>query len=310
MGKTRVLTESAVILAIYIILLLITLYVPILSYITLFILSLPFVIFAAKRGLKNGVFLFAAAVILTILFGSFISIPVTILFGTSGIIIGYLYKKGKTRYEILAVGSIVFLVNFLLLYGVLVVFMDINPLEEFNKTAELSIQTSKVFMAGIGQTLNEKQLDQLEEALELAPLLIPTVLVFLSVFLAFITQVISTPILKRLKFKTEKWPPFREIKLPRSIIWYYLIVMILMMSQVVDKESILYIGIINLFFVLELLMVVQGLSFIFFFSYHKKLANGIPITILILSLFLPFLLYIVRIIGIIDLGFNIREEVR
>ncbi|MBM6616916.1 YybS family protein [Bacillus suaedaesalsae] len=310
MGNTRVLTESAVTLALYSILLLMSLYVPILGLITFFLLALPFVVYTARRGWKNGSVLFIAATILTVLIGSLISIPIVILFGTSGVIIGYLYKLNKSRYEILAIGTIAFIVNLLLLYGILVSFMGIKPIEQFNVSAQHSLQTFQDKMSVWGQTLNENQIKQFEEAFELAPLLIPTVLVILATFLAFVTQLISTPILKRFNFKVEKWPPFREIKLPRSIIWYYLIVMILMMTQVIDKESVLYVGVINLFFVLELLMVIQGLSFIFFFSYHKKLSNGIPITILILSLFLPFLLYIVRIIGIIDLGFNIREEVK
>ncbi|KAA0546037.1 DUF2232 domain-containing protein [Bacillus sp. BGMRC 2118] len=310
MGNTRVLTESAVMLALYSVFLLLSLYVPVLGFLSLFLLPLPFVIFTARRGWKNGGIFFIAAAILTVLIGSFLSIPAVILFGSSGIIIGHLFKKNKTRYEIVAIGTIAYIVNLLLLYGILVSFMDVNVIEQLNESAEQSLQTAQRTMSIVGQTLTKEQIDQIEGSLELSIKLLPTVLVIIAFVLAFITQFISIPILKRFKFKVEKWPPFRKLKLPRSIIWYYLIVMVLMMIQIVDKDTFLYVGIINLFVVLELLLVLQGVSFIFFFSHHKKLSNGIPITILILSLFLPFLLYIVRIIGIIDIGFNIRDELK
>jgi uncharacterized protein YybS (DUF2232 family) len=271
-------------------------------------LAMPFVVFSARRGWKQGIYLLLAALILTMLFGSFLSIPTTLLFGTSGIVIGYLYKKNRSRFEVLSFGTIAFLLNLLLLYGVITTIFDINPIEEAKKVADESILMTREMMEGFGQTFNDDQLKQLEQALDMAPLMIPTVIVLVSVLLAFITQLISTPVLKRLGFQIEKWPPFRTLRLPRSLIWYYLLVMILMIVPM-DQNSTLFLGVFNLFYILQLLMVLQGLSFIFHYCYHKNIAKGIPITILILTLFLPFLLYIVRIIGIIDLGFNIREKI-
>jgi uncharacterized protein YybS (DUF2232 family) len=306
--KTKILTESAVMLALYIVLFLMTLYIPILGQITLFMLALPFVVYSVRRGWKNAVYLLIAALILTILFGTLLSIPTTLLFGTSGIVMGHLYKVNRSRFEVLSFGSITYLVNLLLLYGIVTTLLDINPLQEAKKAAEESIVMTREMMEGMGQTINEAQLEQLEQVLDLAPLMIPTVIVLVSVLLAFVTQFLSTLVLKRLGYNIEKWPPFRELRLPRSIVWYYLLVMVLMIVPI-DKESVIYLGVFNLFYILQLLMVLQGLSFIFFYCYHKKLSKGIPITILILTIFLPFLLYIVRIIGIIDLGFNIREKV-
>jgi uncharacterized protein YybS (DUF2232 family) len=306
--KTKALTEGAIMLALYMVLFLMTLYIPFLGGLTLFILSLPFVVYTARKGWKSGLFLFAASIILTLLFGSIMAVPTTILFGLSGIVIGYLYKRNRSRFEILSIGSIAFILNLLLVYVIITTIFQINPLEEAQKAAGESIKITREMMEGLGQTIDEQQLEQLEEAFELVPLLIPTVIVFVGLSLAFITQLVSTTILRRLGFQVEKWPPFRTIQLPKSLIWYYLLSMIAMLFPL-EKDSMTFLAVFNLFHVLQLLMVFQGLSFIFFYCYHKNLSKGIPITILVLSFLLPFLLYIVRIIGIIDLGFDLRKRV-
>ncbi|WP_456277209.1 YybS family protein [Bacillus sp. AK128] len=308
MGKTKALTEGAIMLALYMVLFLITLYIPLLGSITIFALSLPFVVFTSRRGWKSGLLLFGASVILTLLFGSVLALPSTFLFGLSGVVIGYLYKINRSKFEVLSIGSIAYILLLLVIYAIITVVMDINPIEEVQTIVDESINMSREMMEALGQTINQSQLDQLEEAFELASLLMPTVIVFVGVFLSFITQLISAKILSRLGQKVEKWPPFRSIQLPRSLIWYYLLAMIAMMFKM-DQESMLFLAVFNLYHILQLLMILQGLSFIFYFCYHKNLSKGIPITILIISFLIPGLLYIVRLVGIIDLGFNLRSRV-
>ncbi|MBM7662231.1 uncharacterized protein YybS (DUF2232 family) [Bacillus mesophilus] len=308
MGKTKALTEGAIMLALYMILFLMTLYIPLLGSLTLFALSLPFVVFSSRRGWKSGLVLFGAAVIFTMLFGSILALPSTFLFGLGGIVIGYLYKINRSKFEILAAGSIVYILILLVIYAIITTFLKINPVEEAQRAIEQSINMSREMMESLGQTINEAQLEQLQQALEFASLLMPTVIVFVGVFLTFITQLLSSKILSRLGLQVEKWPPFRSIQLPRSLIWYYLIAMVAMMFPL-EQDSMMFLAIFNLFHILQLLMILQGLSFIFYYCYHKNLSKGIPITILILSFLLPFLLYLVRLIGIIDLGFNLRSRV-
>ncbi|WP_083800962.1 DUF2232 domain-containing protein [Bacillus sp. m3-13] len=59
-----------------------------------------------------------------------------------------------------------------------------------------------------------------------------------------------------------------------------------------------------------LLMTVQGFSFIFYFCYIKKISKAIPITLVILSFLITPLVYIIRMIGIIDIGFQLRDRIQ
>jgi len=57
-----------------------------------------------------------------------------------------------------------------------------------------------------------------------------------------------------------------------------------------------------------MLLAFHGLSFVFYISYVKGYPNDVPIVVIVLLFLLPFILYIVRILGIIDLGFDLRKR--
>ncbi|MDF0728506.1 YybS family protein [Cytobacillus sp. S13-E01] len=309
MEKTKQLTEGAILLALYSILLLLFLYVPLVGIIVLFVLPLPFIIYTIRNGINNTVVLFIAALLLTIILGSFAALPLTFMFGSSGIVLGYLIRSRKSRYGILLGGTLVYIINIVILYVIAVTLMNINVMDLALTTTRETMDTSSDFLKSIGQQGNETALQQFEEALKVIPYLLPSTFLMLAFILAFFTQLASIPFLKRLKIDVEAWPPFRDLMLPKSILWYYLIVMVLMFLQF-EVGTFGYTAIINLFYILQLLMMIQGVSFIFYFCYQKGIVKGIPIAITIVSLILPFLLYIIRILGIIDLGFQIREKIQ
>ncbi|WP_083800963.1 DUF2232 domain-containing protein [Bacillus sp. m3-13] len=52
----------------------------------------------------------------------------------------------------------------------------------------------------------------------------------------------SSPFLfiKRLKVKVSPFPPFRELMLPKSLLWYYLIVLILSIMAPEEGDNFIY----------------------------------------------------------------------
>ena len=64
----------------------------------------------------------------------------------------------------------------------------------------------------------------------------------------------------------------------------------------------------NLSFILQMLMVLQGVAFVFYLTHVKGYPKAVPIIVIVLMFLLPFILYIVRILGIIDLGFDLRKR--
>jgi uncharacterized protein YybS (DUF2232 family) len=306
--KTNVITEGAVLLALFIVLMLVAKYAPIIGILALFVLPLPFIIFTIKHSLSTALMLVLAGSILSILFGSITNILLALMFGLSGMVMGYFYKKKQTM-GVLVGGSLAYTFSIILSYIGSIVFLNIDFIQDSIELFKDSIQQSKAILQSFdtsGQM--SQQFEQLEEGISYITTLIPTLFVTTGMVFAVITHLISVPILKRLRFELAPLKPFREWRLPTSIIWYYLISSILLMVKL-DQDGFLFMAVLNIYFILQFFVLMQGYSFVFFYSYVKGWAKAIPVAILIASLIIPIFLYLIRILGIIDLGFPLRRKI-
>jgi uncharacterized protein YybS (DUF2232 family) len=307
--NTRRITEGAVLLAIFAVLLLITLYVPLLGVISNFFLVLPFIYFSWKNDWKSITVFLAAAMAITLILGNFLAIPLALTFGTTGIALGYLAQKNKSRAMILMVSSFVLLVNVLIQYGISIVLFDFNFVKEFSTMFKKSSETSFKILESVGQTNDvEKMKEQLDNFILMIETLLPSMLVLSAFILVFLIQAINFPVLKRFGLNLPRWNAFRELSLPKSILWYYLITAVLSLVLQPEQGSYMHTALLNLAYILQILLVVQGLAFIYFISHLKGWPKAIPVVLTILLFIVPLILYIIRILGIIDLGFDLRKR--
>lgn len=306
MKQTRAITEGAILISLYAVLLLAALYLPIIGVFVFFALSLPFIVYTIRNGLKQSILLLVVSLFVTYMIGGILVLPLTFMFGSSGMIIGYLYTLKKPAFTVLIAGSLAFILNMVAFYGVASVFFNFNIAEQTQNMMEESFDMAKSFLNATGQEPSE-ELQSLYDQLEMIPLIVPSGLVLSGIMIAVISQFLASRVLKRLKISVATFPPFRKWKFPQSLLWYYLIVMVLFMVGM-DEGTTLYVIVLNLFIVLEAVMAVQGFAFIAFYIHQKGLHKGIFITIVIISFLLSGLLYLVRILGIIDLGFDLRKK--
>ncbi|WLR55155.1 DUF2232 domain-containing protein [Mesobacillus subterraneus] len=159
-----------------------------------------------------------------------------------------------------------------------------------------------------GRLPDEKLIKQFEAMIDMMEVLMPSMFVMASFLIVFLLQLVSFPFLKRFGIQVPTWGPFRDLNLPKSILWYYLIAMIAALIMQPEKGTYWFWAISNLTFILQMLMVLQGLSFVFYVTHIKRYPKAVPIIIIIVTFLLPFVLYIVRILGIIDLGFDLRKR--
>ena len=75
---------------------------------------------------------------------------------------------------------------------------------------------------------------------------------------------ISGSVLRKLKHDVIPWPKFKDIQLPKSIVWYYVIFILLSTFIKVEPTSYLHMVFSNLYVIFALLLVLQGLTFITF----------------------------------------------
>ncbi|MGM7703267.1 YybS family protein [Pseudalkalibacillus sp. Hm43] len=308
MNRTRALTEGAILASVYAVLFLITLYIPVLSIVTLFLLSLPFILYTVRHGFKKSLLFFATTLVLSVIVGSLAAINVPILFGSVGIVLGHLYRKKSGMFAVLLGATLTYLVNFVLIYVMSIILLDINLATQLKESLEESIRLTEEVGGMLGGDV-EQTVGQLRELLSIVPYILPALIVILSVFFAFLTVVVSNLFLKRFKIEIPDWKPFRYWSFPKSIIWYYLAVILLFLTNP-EEGSALYIITMNLYLVLEIVLVIQGLAFIYFYFWKKNKGKTIPVLITISLFIIPVGFYVIRILGIIDLGFDLRNRIK
>lgn len=308
MKRTNVLTEGAIFVAIYTVFLLITLYVPILSVISIFFLSTPFIIFGIRHGIKQSFVLLLASIVMTFLVGSIVSLPIGLMFSVTGIIMAYFYRQKRQLFALIG-GTISLLINFVLDYALSIVFLGVDLFSDVIQQTKSSVRETLAAFPSMDEEMKKTMMEQMNEQFDLLMNLLPSMFVIVSFMLAVIIHILNIGIIKRLKLNVGTITPFRDWKFPKNIIWYYLIATLLMLINL-PKESFLNIALYNIVFVLQTVLLIQGFSFIFYFCHVKKLSKAVPVLIVIGTFILPILLYPVRILGIIDLGFNLREKIR
>lgn len=309
MTNARKLTEGALFLAIFAVLLLITLYIPVLGIVINLFLALPFIMYSVKNDRKSAVVFLVAALLISLIIGSVLAIPLALSYGVTGIVIGDFIREKKSRVAMFIGGSIAFLLSLVVEYAISVALFEIDFIKEMLQMFNDSIDRSMQILTSLGQTPDPLLLEQFETSIQMIEVLIPSMFVLASFMVVFLIQLVSLPILKRFGMEIPSWLPFRELTLPRSLLWYYLIVLLVSILFNPTEGSYWYSAILNVTFILQFFMLLQGLSLVFYYSFKKSFPKFIPILVTVLLFFMPIVLYIVRILGIIDLGLDLRKRI-
>jgi uncharacterized protein YybS (DUF2232 family) len=307
--QTKFITEGAALLAIYAILLLISMYVPILGTVVTFALPLPFILLTIRHKLSNVLVVFVAALFVTIIVSQPMNLVKTIMFGLIGIVLGYMYKTRKKPVEILIAGTLAYLIGFVLIYVASIKFFNIDIMKQMQSMFSESMVQSEKIVSAIGMPISKEQKELLTQMNDILQSLFPSILVLVSVCFSWITVIISGSVLKKLKHDIIPWPKFKDIQLPKSIVWYYVIFILLATFIKVEPTSYLHMVFSNLYVIFTLLLVLQGLTFISFLAYRKGFTKGVPIISFIVCMFIPMLFPLVTILGIIDLGISLRSKI-
>jgi len=306
MRDTKAIIEGALITTIFVVFFLICFYIPPLSLIGVFFWPLPLMFYTAKRGLKLGLTVFLASAVLTLLFTHILSVFGAAIFLVIGLVMGYMIHLRKSAFAILTAGSLAAILSIVSYYGILVSFFQMDPIKEIvNSAIHFSHEAEKW-----GPIAAEKEWQTYRESLTLLPTLTPMILTVSGIGLTFIVQLVSAPIIRRLGISFPKWPPFRDWTLPQSLIWYYFITLAILIIGGLENGQPLFMFVFNVFEILEMAMLLQGITFIFYFFYTKGTAVAVPILLSVIGVLFPFTLYIIRILGIIDLGIGLRARIR
>lgn len=309
MKEANKITEGALLTAIYIVLLLIMIFVPFIFIIGLVVLPIPFIIYAQRYDYRPALVMFFVASAMTMLFATFVSLPITLLAGIGGIVIGTAIHRGRKPYEVWARGTIGFIVATVIIILFLQFALDINIYQQTEQLVEESLEMTQSMMQTFNFDVEQmEEFSLVEEQMRTFPDLLPAAIAIFGIMLALGSIWFSFKVVNRVENKQLAFPPFKEFTLPKGIVWIYIIALFATIFMT-DTEATIYIAALNASMLIIALFIIQGFSFIFFYAGVKKWHRAIPIVIIVVSFLIPFIsMIIIRFIGIIDLLFDLKEK--
>ncbi|MFT9486677.1 YybS family protein [Tepidibacillus infernus] len=308
MRNLKGMVEGSIITGISLIFLLLSMYTPI--GIMQFFMPIPFIIYGYRHGLKQGIWVILINIALSFFIGQFFGLVFVFFAGTIGIVMGVLYKGDHALPAIIG-GVITTLVNFIIGLTISSQLFGIDLVEQFKTLMRSSLETVKNMGSVLG---SQEQINQTFEMyhrfIDMIDLILPVLLINSAIIIVLFNHFFAVKIMKRLGTPIPQLPPFREWRFPRSIVYYYILTMIALSIKSVYEINTLKIIVSNLYPILQMLLLAQGLSFLFFLAHMKGFKKGIPIIVSIVAILNPFLSQILIILGMVDLGFHLRNKLK
>lgn len=285
-------------------LMLLSLQYPSVSIFTIFFMIVPVVLLFnmlnTKPFIMHMVLVWAIAFLI---YANPILLVMAVYFAIPALVMGVCYKRRASSLRTIVLGAGTILVEMLLMLflGSLLFQFDLSEYvrDMVNMImAPLMDVTSNPFMNNMALTA-----DGIKQISEVVVLQIPYALIVSSFLMAVITHAVARPILASLGYNVPKLKPAREWKFPKSLIWYYLLGMLIKVVAVNADSAYLTLISANLVPVIDICFKIQAIGFFFYLAYTRKWNTMIPILIAFPVVLIPPMV----IIGILDIAFPLRQ---
>ncbi|MFX0109039.1 YybS family protein [Bacillus pumilus] len=310
MKQTKALVEGAIMISIFSVMTLFYLYVPLLSIIFFLAAPIPIILYTIRHGFKKGIAAGAIGIVISFLIGSINGLMTAPILIAVGLGMGVFYSRRQPGNAIIA-GALIYLFSFLISFVVSVQLFQVDIMGIAKESIEQMIPMleSALKQSGASEQDIAKQLKQFREIKDSALSALPVALLMLVTLTAFVNHWFVKPLIKRFVKDMPALKKFKDMRLPKSMVWYYLLTLLLMLIQT-EKGSFLSLVQTSAFQILFILVLIQGFSFIFYYCHEKSISKAVPIFAIVLGVLYPPVAVIVRIIGIADIGFDLREKVK
>ncbi|MBZ6443503.1 MAG: YybS family protein [Paenibacillus polymyxa] len=285
-------------------LLLLTLLTPF-RIITVFFLIVPGAVLFSSLPFK-GFLVHVIPVLLIIALLDVYSLLPAIYFLIPSILMGRIYKKGGSAFQALMTGTGIILAELLFVLFIATYSFGFDLSQSLRDQAEMSANVVQQILSANPMFANMNW--TAEDTQKLGTMLIgkvPYVMIVSSFILAVITHALARPALSSLDVPVRKMKPAREWMLPRTLIWYYLLAIVI--GWIADSSDSSWIQTVSISMLplIHACFIIQTIGFVYFWTHSRKMS---PVIALLLSL-VVLVFQPLRIIGIIDLAFPLREAI-
>lgn len=308
----RGLTEGAILATLVALLALATRYLPIIQIVSAFVCPLPLTFLVIRQGVRIAVLAaLVAAAVGAIAGGPLTGVAIVATFAPLGIVLGLGVRNRWKPVTVVALSASVATASVLINVVLTLVIAGVNPytvmIESMQQGQEQSLRLYERF------GLDAKQLEQasgvMKQALELLPRLIPLLIVGSGAFVALINFQVGRLVLRRFGIVTEALPPLTTWRTHPIILWMLPAGFMLNLIGQALHDALETAGL-NLFFLAQMLLLLQGLlvAWSFFDRYHSP--NWLRWIMIAIAFTQPVLSVVIFLLGLADAGFDLRGRWR
>lgn len=305
-NQTKALVQGAAMVAIFTLMMILSAYIPFALMLVFLFAPLPFSWYSAKYKRSTSIFIAIVGCILTFLTSGLIMLPFAFISAIVGIIIGDAIRRQKSKLYLFMSSGLAILLSTAVVFLAYVRLAGINMIEIGIEEARKNYEQTTALSQNIpGQSAVTPE--QIEAVTKMMEVTVPSTVTLGAFLVAFVLVTLNLSVLKRLGLNVPKFAPFQHMRLPRSILWYYMIVLCINLFVRPESGSTLDIIILNFSYILWVLLILQGISFIHYLISKKGMPNAVKWIATLLAL--PLSSFMI-LLGIVDLGFDVRSLVK
>lgn len=310
MNNTDQLKDGILYLVIYLGLIVMSIFIPLVILPAIVLFPLPFLLFAYKYNWQKALVFSLISVLLAFILYGDLGLLISVLAIATGVLIGAgLHSdSGLKPYEVWSRGALGGVIGFLFIFAYVQIIFQVNWEHEIIEFTKESIALSKEMFKNFGLgAMSAEQIEGLEAQMLAFTKLIPAFILLSGVFYGFIIQWLGHVMINRVHKVKLSFPPFRDLRFPALIIWAYLLALIVTLLQSGEAGAIMTVAE-NIIVIVGALLLIQGFSFLFYLGYTRKIPRFVPVLAIVLTVIFPFLfIFIIRLLGIVDIGFDVRK---
>lgn len=310
--NTKSMVEAGLISSLIVVIMLMTVYVPLFSLLGTFILPIPVtVLYLRHNGKVTLGAVVVSAILIAMLYSPISALTSSILFGATGITLGYCIKNKKKVWITLVMLAVVSALCSVIDFSIYVTFISKDGFTGF-VNQNLQIMKESIDTAS-KMGMSQAQLEQIKKSYEIFTPefileLLPTMLLIAGSTSAYINYIVARSILKRFKYEIEPVPPFSTLYINNRVGTVILIIVIV--GTLMDRGNMLggkYV-LVSSQLILQMVLLIQGIAVASYYLRNKlKMSKLFTLLIILLTASTAALSMIYISVGLMDMIFDFRK---
>ena len=303
--------ESGLVIAIAVILGLVSTYVPIIGMFVDFFWAVPFAVLSVRLGVQKAAYALMATIILLSLFiGPVLTVRLALSFGFGGLALGFAVQN---KFPAVKTYLFTLMASFgaqIVAVTLLLFVMDINFMETQIDMVKESFDETFAFYESIGmdQTQINEAKAQVEPAINLLSLLMPTLLLLMALINTTACFYTAKWIFPKIGLYISEFPPFAEWRFPVAFLYLMVLALLGLYWGGTRNLTLLYTVSVNANILSLFVGFVQGLSILSFIADRYSVSKLIRRLIFIVIILNFMLFQIVAFTGLFDMFFDYRRR--